>query len=431
MSSSRDLLTRRALFSLGAARILRPATPPLPLELFFRLFDEDTRSANEAMKAVGSSWTNGYAAMVLEMARIFLTVASAGQTAPLPSAEAVQTRAMRFLADRTGKDFGPDLRAWNQWVWSLAYAPHPQYGEFKGLVYALIDRRMRDFFPAGVDSKIRLDQVEWGGVGVNGIPPLVNPKMIPAGEAAFLKDSHVVFGIEAGGEAKAYPKRILAWHEMAIDRVGDLDLTIVYCTLCGTVIPYLSSSVAAGRKFTFGTSGLLYQSSKLMFDVETKSLWPTLQGKPMIGPLAGSGLELEFAPVVTTTWAEWRTRHPRTLVASLDTGHKRDYGEGVAYRDYFATQDLMFEVSRRDRRLKNKDEILAIRLPGKTPLAISARFLEKRPEFDYTHEGVRLTIRTDKTGANRVYAADGKQLPAYRAFWFGWYAQYPDTALVK
>lgn len=434
MSGSLALITRRQWLVVAAtgssAAWAQPAGAAAPpLELFFRLFDQDSRKADLAMKAMGAVWTNSYAAMVLEMARLFLSVAGAGMPAPPPDAEAVRARVMRFLADRTRKDFGADLREWNRWAWSLPYEPHPNYGEFKGLVYALVDRRMREFFPPGVESRIRLDQVEWGGVGVNGIPPLVNPKTIGAGEAEFLKDSHVVFGIESGGEAKAYPKRILAWHEMAIDRVGELDLTIVYCTLCGTVIPYLSS--AGGRRFTFGTSGLLYESSKLMFDAETKSLWPTLQGKPMIGPLVDSGLELGFAPVVTTTWGEWRARHRGTQVVSLDTGHKRDYGEGVAYRDYFATHDLMFEVSRHDRRLKNKDEILAIRLPGKTPLAIAVRFLEKRSEFEYTHEGTSLQIRTDKSGANRVYGSDGRQVPAYRAFWFGWYAQYPNTALVK
>ena len=380
------------------------------------------------MKTLAEAWTNSYAAMLLEMLRIFLVAASASNSRSPETTESVRGRVTKFLTGQTRKDFGLDTHAWNRWVWSLPYAPHPHYGEFKGLLYAWIDTRMRDFFPPGVQSKIRLDQIEWGGVRVNGIPPLVNPAMIRASEASYLRDSHVVFGIESGGQAKAYPKRILAWHEMALDRVGALDLTIVYCTLCGTVIPYLST--VAGRKFTFGTSGLLYESSKLMFDHETKSLWPTLQGAPMVGPLSGSGLTLEFAPVVTSTWGEWRNRYPETLVLSPETGHQRDYSEGAAYRDYFSTQELMFDVSRQDRRLKNKDEILAVRLAGKTPLAIATRLLERKPEFAYRHEGLLLTIRTDKSGANRVYV-DGRQVPAHRAFWFGWYAQYPGAVLVK
>ena len=119
----------------------------------------------------------------------------------------------------------------------------------------------------------------------NGIPPLELPEHLLAAEATYLADDNIVFGLVVGDEARAYPKRILAWHEMAIDVVGGLDLTIVYCTLCGTVIPY--ESVADGRRIRFGTSGLLYRSNKLMFDDATKSLWNTLEGVPVVGSLVG------------------------------------------------------------------------------------------------------------------------------------------------
>jgi hypothetical protein len=63
---------------------------------------------------------------------------------------------------------------------------------------------------------------------------------LAAADGKYLRDGNIVFGVVVKGEARAYPKRILAWHEMAIDRVGGVDMTIVYCTLCGTVIPYES-----------------------------------------------------------------------------------------------------------------------------------------------------------------------------------------------
>ena len=153
-----------------------------------------------------------------------------------------------------------------------------------------------------------------------------------------------MFGISINGEARAYPKRILAWHEMALDAIGGVELTIIYCTLCGTVLPYESEVGGALRKF--GTSGLLYRSNKLFFDAATMSLWSTLVGRPVIGRLAGSGLSLRLRSSVTTTWGEWRRLHPDTTVLSIDTGYERNYGEGVAYRDYFATDALMFPVPR-------------------------------------------------------------------------------------
>lgn len=434
----------RRAFLAGLGGSILPAQPAPPdLDLFFGAFSTDAREGRAALRELARSWRNSYAIMLLELLRSHIAFAGPETRPepefdpsdarhrlpqPLSSAAALRARIRDFLVERTGKNFGFHLADWGKWCWSLPYEPHPRYAEFKALLYAGIDSRMKAFFPKRVASKIRLDQIEWGGVRVNGIPPLVSPATIPAAEARYLKDSNIVFGLDIGGQARAYPRRILAWHEMARDTVGGVDWAIVYCTLCGTVIPWRAE--VKGRKFAFGTSGLLYEASKLMFDEETKSLWSTLQGKPVVGALAESDLELAFAPVVTTTWGEWRAEHPETLVLSLETGHMRDYSEGAAYRDYFSTDELMFEVSRRDPRLRNKDEVLVIRLKGRKPLAIAVRLLDRRPHFEMDHEGVKLTVRTGKGGSNRVYAG-GERVPAHRAFWFGWYAQFPETVLVK
>jgi hypothetical protein len=255
---------------------------------------------------------------------------------------------------------------------------------------------------------------------------------------------------------------------MAIDRLGGVDLTIVYCTLCGTVIPY--ESAAGGRAFSFGTSGLLYRSNKLMFDQETATLWSSLEGVPVFGRLAGSGLQLPFHAVVTTTWGEWRRDRPLTTVLSLETGYERNYSEGAAYREYFATDRLMFEVPETDSRLKNKDEVLVLRpevVGGDVPpVAIAASRLKREPLFSFEAGGRPLVVVTSKGGANRVFErgahafdrreSDGSirdtkggrwtvtttalvgpagerlaAVPAHRAFWFGWVAQHPDTVLHK
>jgi hypothetical protein len=311
----------------------------------------DKLTANAALRKIAKVWQPSFTIMLVEILRV----------SPGPPRE----RLLRFLVQQTKQDFSADPEKWSESVWRLPYNPYGHYAQFKGILYSIVDRRMRNFFPPHVAARVRLDEVEWGGVQVNGIPPLVRPETLAAKDATYLDASDRVFGIEVHSEARAYPQRILAWHEMALDRLGGLDLTVVYCTLCGTVIPYRSNG------YIFGTSGLLYQSSKLMFDEGTSSLWSTLQGEPVIGRLANSGVTLNFQPVVTTTWGEWRMDYPHTTVLSLHTGYSRDYGEGVAYHDYFASEQLMFQVSQTDSRLRNKDEVLAIRLPGKRPLAFS------------------------------------------------------------
>jgi hypothetical protein len=380
---------------------------------------------------------------------------SPGASARPPSAR-IRERLLAFLEKRTGQRFGDDLRRWRRWYWNLPYEPHPDYAAFKSALYANVDPRMAAFFPPGARELVRLDEVDWGGVIVNGIPPLDHPNVVPAGEAAYLKDDHVVFGLALNGEARAYPKRILGWHEMARDRLGGVELALVYCTLCGTVIPY--GALVGGERRTFGTSGLLYRSNKLMFDEESMSLWSSAEGRPVLGALAGQPLVLATYPVVTTTWKEWREAHPNTTVLSKDTGFARDYGEGAAYRRYFATDALMFEVPKDDRRLANKEEVLALRV-GSEAVALAARFLERNSTFTFEAQGRSFVVLTTREGANRVYETTGvpakrpfpdgyqvtedalvprdgsgpslPRVPARRAFWFGWVAQYPETRLVK
>jgi hypothetical protein len=475
---------------------VRPIVPVSGIAVFFQAASSDQKQAAPALAELARTWRPGYAALIVDLARFIVPRPPAGppvgaRTIDLGSAVGpddpgarrpqdfddpnavparplpARQRLIALLEKQTGRRFGNDLGRWREWIWTQPYDPHPDYMAFKAALYKRVDPRMAGFFTG--TPLIRLDEVDWGGVKVNGIPPLIYPKTSPASQATWLKDSHVVFGVAIGSEARAYPKRILAWHEMALDRLGGVELTMVYCTLCGTVIPY--ESVVGGAKRTFGTSGLLYRSNKLMFDAETMSLWSTLEGGPVIGPLAGTNARLRAHPVVTTTWGEWRRSHPNTSVLSLDTGHDRDYSEGAAYREYFSTDRLMFRVPRVDRRLKNKDEVLGILLPaqggGRQAVALATSFLATHPVYAATFEGQAFVILTTPNGANRVYDAgphrftawqdgshvvdadgrpwrvtegglieesSGRRLPrrtAFRAFWFGWHAQFPDTELIK
>ncbi len=443
-----------ALASPAAATQARPASahPSVPLAAFFQLVGDDRSSAQRAEALIAKRWRNGYAVMLVELAGF------------APDARTQQT-VLRLLERGTGQRHGRNLDAWYEWIWQTVGESHPEYAEFKATLYGAIDSRFTEYFDQRPATAIRLDEIRWGGVVRDGIPPLDHPKMMRAREAAYLADDNIVFGIERNGDARAYPKRILAWHEMVRDRIGGEELNGVYCTLCGSMIFY--RVVIKGVHHTLGTSGFLYRSNKLMYDAATKSLWSTLTGTPAVGPLVGKGIELEPLFVVTTTWGEWRKRHPDTRVLSLDTGHRRDYAEGAAYRDYFATDELMFGVPRLDERLPNKAEVLALRF-GRAPadpLAIAADFLRTRSVYHDRLGGVEFVVLTDPSGANRVYASAGRRfvrwdgreaaedaegnrwlvseaalrrggaaldrLPAHRAFWFGWYSAYPKTRLIK
>jgi len=375
---------------------------------------------------------------------------------------------LNLLERKTGKNFQLDFNAWYEYIWSKDPTYTEDYFTFKATLHSLIDTRFKIYFiDREQQSDIRLDEVRWGGVAQDGIPPLRNPEMIEASQAKYLNDANIVFGIEVNGDVRAYPKRILAWHEMFTDAVGGVPVAGVYCTLCGTVILYKTEH--KGTQYQMGTSGFLYRSNKLMYDKKTQSLWNTLLGKPVIGPLKDKGIEFEYLSVVTTTWGEWKKRHPNTKVLSLNTGHQRDYGEGVAYNQYFANDELMFNTPFNDKRLLNKQEILAIRLPEETDetIAISSKYLKRKPIFKHKINKKQFTVFTDKSGAHRVFftgdldfktydkrfeavdtnrivwkvtenylenTATGERLErlqSFNAFWFGFKAAFPETKLIK
>ncbi len=269
------------------------------------------------------------------------------------------------LGRLTGSQAGDD---WFDWMlWQQAHPEVRPYRGFTGFVadlLASIDQGFRRFVRPDIPFDIRVEEIAWGGVAVDGIPALDNPKMIGVEAAAYLNPDDLVFGVEVAGDARAYPLRILNSHEMANDVVGGVPVSLAYCTLCGAGILFDGRVAGRAQPFTFGSSGLLYRSNKLMYDRQTDSLWNQFTGRPVSGALYRSGIELKVLPLATSSWADWRRRHPGTGVLSLDTGHVRDYGPGVAYREYFASPELMFPALLRDPALAAKDIVFGLRAPG-------------------------------------------------------------------
>ena len=439
----------------------------VPITAFAGMMDSNTKLSQLSLNKVIAGWRSSYTPMFLEMFGL------------MPN-NYTESLALEHLMKASGLQTR-DLNALYEWAWAQDLALHPDYAEFKAQLYELIDPRFREYFEKRPKTSIRLDEIRWGGVRRDGIPPLKNPTMISAQAATYLADSAIVFGValprsltpgapgtasHPASDVRAYPKRIMAWHEMFKDRIAGRDINGVYCTLCGAMILY--DTTVNGVQHELGTSGFLYRSNKLMYDHATKSLWSTFDGAPMVGPLVGKGIVLPSLYVVTTTWGEWKKRHPDTTVLSLQTGHDRDYSEGAAYRNYFASDRLMFGVPKLDARLPNKAEVLALRSneASASPLAIAADFLLKNPTHHDRHGSRNVVVLTDSTGANRVYESANlrfvnydrkssvqdsnggawsveedrlvgsgsqtmKRLPAHRAFWFGWYSAYPQTRLVQ
>jgi hypothetical protein len=176
---------------------------------------------------------------------------------------------------------------------------------------------LADFSIAAVDwSEIRS-----GGPPRDGIPPLDSPQTISVAEASeILSPTEPVIGLMIAGAARAYPLRVLIWHEIANDTLGGVPVAVTYCPLCNTAIVF--DRRHDGRVLDFGTTGRLRNSDLVMYDRQTESWWQQFLGRAIIGTLTGA--ELRMIPARLESFANFAARAPDGTVLTAD--HPRRYG---------------------------------------------------------------------------------------------------------
>jgi hypothetical protein len=230
-----------------------------------------------------------------------------------------------------------------------------------------------------------------------------------------------------------------------------------------------------GKEFTFGVSGKLHFNSLIMYDHQTQSLWSHLLGKAVRG--VSIGKRLTALPSLQTTWQNWKTLHPKTLVLSRKRWGILSYSRDV-YDSYYASgQTGIVPVKRRDSRVSPKAYVIGLRLNkavkaypfpelSRTPVVndtvggapVVVTFLKAVASgavFDRRLNGTLLTFEDvkgegpaglllrDKETASTWNPLSGKaisgksngrqlkQIPTTYAFWFGWIDHYPDTLIYR
>lgn len=274
---------------------------------------------------------------------------------------------------------------------------------------------------------VPLEQIVEGGPIKDGIPAILSPRFVSANDAPYLEDHDRVLGLSLRNTSKAYPIKILNWHEVVNDVVDGKEVLITYCPLCGTGIAF--DAHVSGVRRTFGVSGLIYQSNVLLYDHQTESLWSQIGMRAVAGPLTGETLRPIF--LEHTTWADWRMTHPDTLVLSTKTGSIRNY-ERDPYTEYAENPDLFFDTTHFDPSYHPKEWVVGIEHNG---LVKAYPFTELKkadsPVTDELHgETVTLQFNSRSRSAS-VIDAEGKPIPSVTAFWFAWYAFHPSTKVFR
>lgn len=337
----------------------------------------------------------------------------------------------------TGQQF-PELVSWNPLTnaligWDIP-AP-PDYLTAKRNIYMPVEPAWEALMSD--NSVLDWRYVSWGGVLIdnrpydttndpcNCIPAIDNPTVLTAAEAAWPAPDSVVFGVVVNGEARAYPRPIMEVREMVNDSLGGRDFAMPYCTLCGSAQVWFTDDLPNGlERPILRTSGLLSRSNKVMYDLNTNSIFDTFRGTADSGSLLDEGIALEGHTVVTTTWAAWAEQHPNTTVLTQDLAFGRD-------PDFRSNRDAngpIFPVGNVDPRLAIQEDIFGVIQENGTALAIhvnSAAAALDRGEVVLIDD-----LRVIRAGDGiATIDADGNEIVGHQAFWFAWSQFHPSTDL--
>lgn len=285
-----------------------------------------------------------------------------------------------------------------------------------------------------------------GGPPPDGIPSIDNPRFVAA-DAARLDPGDMVIGYAHGGQARAYPQRILVLHEIVNDRVGGLNVAITYCPLTATAQGFKRGGT------TLGVSGQLLNSNLVLFDRETRSFFSQIAATGLTGQHRGR--TLDEVNLIWTTWERWRTAHPDTEVLSERTGHLRNYnrdpyGSYNPLGGYYAQDRTMFPLMHSSGRHHQKEMVVGGRTSERSAYFVMTDLARDRtlatasflavydPDLDtgyiYVRDGQNLDIEPRGDGTytvdGDVFAPDAlplDQVVSVEAFFFAWNAFYPDS----
>jgi hypothetical protein len=371
------------------------------------------------------------------------------------------------LAALTGEPIPDDPRliynTYGRWMHREEPLPYDQFSGLQGyilwksLLYAQADLAFADLI-AQIEDPILASQIQWGGVRRGGIPELNAPLTISVEQADWMTGEELTFGAVINGEVRAYPHRILDHHEMANDTLGGEPVALANCTLCRTGI--LFSRRVGDRILVFQSSGLLWNSNKVMVDIETDTLWNQLTGEAIAGPLAGT--VLDRFPITVTTYGEWIAEHSDTAVLDIPGrasttvggneitgGANYSYEPGDAYAEYYASPDVFWPTEEVPDVFDEKALMATLDLGGERlavgvdPLAaagpqvftvagqtVVAVPTEGGARFYLGPDAVELPVEVQDAGEETLVLVDGTalaRLQSGHSFWFAWYANFPDT----
>lgn len=277
-------------------------------------------------------------------------------------------------------------------------------------------------------AKVKKEDLLQGCFGQDCIPSIDNPKFESAEQANWLNDEDTVFAINYAGVQRAYPQRILNWHEIVNDTINKDPIAITFCPLCGSALAF--ERKVDGVITEFGVSGKLHHSDLVMYDRYEGNLWQQITGEGIVGPAARRNEVLKQVFITTTSWGDWKKQNPNTRVLSRDTGHSRDYDQ-YPCGTYEQDDQLLFGVKGLDKSLQIKTVVYGLEVGGKSK-AYPETVIEQKQTIEDSVGGIPVSIIRKESGeVEALNKQTNEKIIPIRLFWFAWAAFHPDTELYQ
>ncbi|MEL6946689.1 MAG: DUF3179 domain-containing protein [Pseudomonadota bacterium] len=276
-----------------------------------------------------------------------------------------------------------------------------------------------------------------GGPPRDGIPPIDSPQFVPVEGHDDLDDREPVIGLSIKGDHRAYPLRIMTWHEIVNDVVGGKPVTVTYCPLCNAAIVF--EATLDGVRMDFGTTGKLRKSDLIMYDRQSDSWWQQFTGKAIAGAMLGKTLAL--VPARLENWRQFRERHPDGRVLVPNNRRLRDYGRNP-YVSYDTADRPFLYRGAMPKGIEPMERVVVVRRAEAEPLIVKMALLansQKRTieglAFSF-EAGQASALDTPKIAKGRdvgtvTVTKDGALMPYDVTFAFVAHAFHPNVEIMK
>ena len=176
-------------------------------------------------------------------------------------------------------------------------------------------------------ASVSFSEIFSGGPPKDGIPAIDNPQFVAVADLEDIKGTEPVIGLVVNGQARAYPLRVLMWHEIVNDEIGGVPVSVTFCPLCNASIVFdrrYEHPEKGKMVLDFGTTGKLRNSDLVMYDRQTESWWQQFTGEAIVGELLGASLKM--IPVRIESFQKFKERMPKGQVLIPNDNGVRDYG---------------------------------------------------------------------------------------------------------